>query len=94
MGVHLLAYETAVASSSYTKLSAVSDVYPTDNNNFLLPTDRKLLCAMAGGGIISNAKISMPSLNQVAIPNIEPVVVAAQPGNNAPVCEFLPMPLT
>lgn len=93
MSVHTLAYEGSVAATSYTSLQGITDVYPLNGTDFMLKSDRKCIAAQAGGAIIAKARINQPSLNVMAYPSIEPLVVGAEPGSNPGVCTFGPVDL-
>jgi hypothetical protein len=91
MSFHTLAYESSVASTSYTQLSAITDIYPQDSSNFVLKSNMTLGAAMAIGSILDHARLNQPSLNLVALPSIEPVVVSTTPGSNPGVCVYYPV---
>ncbi|MHB1425977.1 MAG: hypothetical protein ACYC3I_22665 [Gemmataceae bacterium] len=77
-----------MASTSYTQIDPVSDIYPTNSNCFVLPKSYTCPVAMVGGGLADHARVNMPSLNVVGLPSLEPVVVNATPVTNSPTVRF------
>lgn len=94
MAYHLVAFQGSVGQTANTDLTAVTDdVIVVQNKHFLPQRDFQLIFAMAVGANIVRQRIVQPSYRQVVEPQIQPVVLAAAPGDDANIADYRRYPL-
>ena len=77
---HVLAYQASLSTTNLTTLTPIPDgVIPAVTGGFQLQLPARMLAAYGGAVAIDRARITAPSLLQVAYPDIRPVAAAAGP---------------
>lgn len=93
---HVLAFTaTMTAGSTNEQVAALSDgIVTISSNQFIFDRDMKLWAAYVQGATITEARVNTPAFRVIALPRIEPVNVAALPGDLFPLCDWRMNPTT
>lgn len=93
---HLLAYSGSVAQTADTQLSGLVDPVITRSQTsglYILQHRLQLLAALGMSATANRVKLSSPTLRQVNIPYMRPILAAARPNSGAQVCWMGDQPL-
>lgn len=86
---HLVAWTESHDNVANQDLSPVTDgIMTIQNSHFLLQFDYDILWAAVMNTTIQRCRINTPSLRQITLPFITPVIAAAIPGNSRNVADY------
>lgn len=80
-------YKPVAQNAVYDSLNAVTDQSQTisSNGKFIFPQRYKIVQAAVMGTALTNARLDAPSLRNLVLPQIYPVIVAAAPPDQPPI---------
>jgi len=74
MSHHVVAYQSNGGNAAYAQIDAVGgDIYQITDNNFIFPSDTIIYAAYVQGVDIDHARLNVPQLNQVFLPQLRPI---------------------
>jgi hypothetical protein len=92
---HLAAATVSIGQTANTALTPISDQVLTINGNFfMLPNDMKLQAAFAMSTTLNRARLNVPSLRLVALPQIRPIMTGNAGPTDPSVQDLRGIPLT